>query len=248
MMRVMQTRAVVMAGGHGTRMRGGGVTVPKPLVPVAGVPLLERNVCALLHHGFRDLAVVVPARFPEVEAFALGRLSGIALAAGAALDVVVEGDSLGNAGGAAPAAANASEALVVFADNLTAIDLSAIVEHHRREHAALTLAVHEIGIPIAYGVIDLDGTQVVGYREKPNLPVHVSSGVAVLGREAVDEAARGPCGFVDLFHRVSARGLHVAAFPHQALWVDVNEPVGVTLAESMLAAHPQFAALGVRPT
>jgi NDP-sugar pyrophosphorylase family protein len=77
--------------------------------------------------------------------------------------------------------------------------------------------------------------------------VQVSSGVAVLGREAIDEAASGPCGFVDLFERVSARGRRVVAFPHQALWVDVNEPAGVTLAESMLAAHPWFAALGVRP-
>jgi NDP-sugar pyrophosphorylase family protein len=229
-------------------MRAGGVAVPKPLVRVAGVPLVERNVCALLHHGFRDLAVVVPAALPEVEAFALGRLAGIARAAGATLDVVVEVDALGNAGGAAPAAAGTREALVVFADNLTAIDLAAVVAHHRHEGAALTLAVHTIEVPIAYGVLDLDGSQIVGYREKPRLPVQVSSGVAVLGRDAIDEAALGPCGFVDLFRGVSARGLRVEAFAHRDLWVDVNEPAGVTLAESMLAAHPGFAALGVPPT
>jgi NDP-sugar pyrophosphorylase family protein len=240
----METRAVVMAGGHGTRMRAGGVTVPKPLVPVAGVPLVERNVRALLHHGFRDLAVVVPAGLPEVEAFALGRLSAIARAAGATLDVVVERGALGNAGGAAPAAAAASEALVVFADNLTAIDLAAVVTHHRDEGAALTLAVHTIEVPIAYGVLDLDGSRVVDYREKPGLPVQVSSGVAVLGRAAIDEAALGPCGFVDLFRRVSGRGLRVAAFAHRDLWVDVNDPAAVARAESMLAAHPRFAALG----
>jgi NDP-sugar pyrophosphorylase family protein len=243
----MQTRAVVMAGGQGARMRAGGVTVPKPLVPVAGVPLVERNVCALLHHGFRDLAVVVPAALPEVEAFAHDRLSRIAAAAGATLDVVVERQALGNAGGAAPAA-GAAEALVVFADNLTAIDLAAVVAHHRDEGAALTLAVHTIEVPIAYGVLDLDGTQVVDYREKPALPVRVSSGVAVLGRDAVEEAALGPCGFVDLFRRLSARGLRVAAHAHRDLWVDVNDPADVARAESMLAAHPRFAALGVPPT
>jgi NDP-sugar pyrophosphorylase family protein len=243
----MQTRAVVMAGGQGTRMRAGGLTVPKPQVPVAGVPLVERNVCALLHHGFRDLAVVVPAALPEVAAFAHDRLAAIAAAVGATLEVVVERGSLGNAGGAAPAAADASEALVVFADNLTAIDLAAVVTQHRDEGAALTLAVHTIEVPIAYGVLDLDGTQVVDYREKPRLPVQVSSGVAVLGREAIDEAAAGPCGFVDLFRRLSARGLRVAAHPHRDLWVDVNDPADLARAESMLAAHPRFAALGVPP-
>jgi NDP-sugar pyrophosphorylase family protein len=219
-------------------MRGSGVDVPKPLVPVAGVPLVERNVRALVAHGFADLAVATPAAGPVAE-FAEARLAAVASEAGARLRVVRERVPLGNIG-CAGALHGEGDVLVVYADNLTALDLADVVRYHAASGAALTLAAHDEELRLPYGRLDVHGARVVGYAEKPVTTVTIASGVAVLGRDATallpDDR---PTGLVDLTRELLGRGLHVAAYRHDAPWVDVNDADGVQRAERLLAEHPQ---------
>jgi NDP-sugar pyrophosphorylase family protein len=241
------TRAVVMAGGSGTRMRASGEATPKPLVRVGGRTLLERNLWALVHHGFRDVVVVVPASSHELQRAARAHVDALA-EHGVHASVVVEATAQGNAGGAAAAAGDAPDALVVFADNLTAIDLEAVVEQHRSSAAVLTLAVHDLEVAIPFGVLDVVGEDVTAYREKPSIAAVVASGVAVLGRPAIDiGVARAPCGLVDLFAEVHEHGGRVVAHRHSAPWIDVNDVHAVAEAESLLARVPALAALGEPP-
>ncbi|HKG33454.1 MAG TPA: sugar phosphate nucleotidyltransferase, partial [Gemmatimonadales bacterium] len=131
-----------MAGGRGERMRAAGAQVPKPLVSVLGIPLLEWNLEALLRAGYRDLVVAVPAHTPEIGQLASGPGRRLAERHGATLRLFEETRPLGNIGAAAEIGTVDGDLLVVYGDNLTGLPLPALVEHHRRVNAALTTAVH----------------------------------------------------------------------------------------------------------
>jgi NDP-sugar pyrophosphorylase family protein len=221
-------------------MLAGGASVPKPLVPILGIPLLERNLAGLLGAGFRDLVVAVPAHTPEIGEFASRRGRELAERCGATLRLFEETRPLGNIGCAAEITPADQELLVVYADNLTALPLPAVVEHHRRMKAALTTAVHLEPFRVPFGAVEIEAGLVVAYREKPELPVQVSSGVYVLGAVAIAAIPRGgPVGASDLVNRLLASGARVGAYEHASLWIDVNDVEAVARAERLVAAHPE---------
>jgi NDP-mannose synthase len=225
-----------MAGGRGERMRASGVDVPKPLVAVRGVPLVEHNLRRLLACGFTEIAVSVPDD-GQVRKFAEDRLAALATAAGATLKILAEATPLGNIGCAAMLRGEGN-VLAVYADNLTALDLRQVAAHHEKSSAALTLAAHDERFRLPYGRLDVRDGRVVGYAEKPSIAVTVSSAVAVLGPPAT-EALSGnrPAGLVDLTMELLRRGLTVAAYRHAAPWVDVNTADDVRRAETLLEEH-----------
>jgi len=165
----------------------------------------------------------------------------LASAAGARLRVTEETVPLGSIGAAALARCDYHDLLVVFADNLTALDLRALVEDHHRGGAAMTIAVHEHPFQIPFGAPEIRGSQVVGFREKPTFPMVVCSGAYVLGTEALDHLPYGePCGAPMLIDRLLLPGRIVRRYMHQAVWVDVNEHQSLIAAERLLAATPEL--------
>jgi NDP-sugar pyrophosphorylase family protein len=220
----VRTIALIMAGGGGSRMSASGVAVPKPLVPVSGISLLERNVSRLQRLGFDQIVVSVSARAASIRAFIADRLPQVS--------ELVETEPLGNIGCAGQV--DADVVLVVYADNLTDLDLNAIVEHHLADGAALTLAIHDESFRMPYGRVRVSNAGVVGYDEKPVLTVTVCSAVAVLGRRAL-RVLNGPMGLVDMTNALIKDGERVAAYPHQAPWVDVNDADAILRAETLIA-------------
>lgn len=228
-----------MAGGRGERMRASGVDLPKPLVPVRGVPLVAHNLHALLRDGLRDVVVAVPASEPDVGAYARGPLAALARDAGATLEVLVEDVPLGNIGAAGRLHGRAEALLVVYADNLTSLDLGAVLRRHADSGAALTLATHEEPFRLPYGRLEVVDGRVVDYAEKPVLRVPVCSAVSVLGPAATAALpADRPTGLVDLTRALLARGEPVAAHVHDAAWVDVNDAAALARAEALLEGSP----------
>jgi NDP-mannose synthase len=234
------TTALVMAGGRGTRMHAGGVPTPKPLVPIRGVPLIERNVLALLYAGFRDIVVAVPSHTPAVAEFAGTRGRALADVFGARLELFEESQPLGNIGAAGEIELEGSELLVVYADNLTALPLGALVEHHRCTGAALTCAVHLESFRIPFGEVEVAGDLLVAYREKPERRVRVSSGLYVLGSAATGSLTRGERTEISwLVNRLLAAGQRLVVYPHVAPWIDVNDTGAIARAETLVGSHLQ---------
>jgi dTDP-glucose pyrophosphorylase len=234
--RVEQTIALVMAGGRGARMRAAGRSVPKPLVPVLGVPLLERSLYPLLRASFSDIVIAVPAATPAITDFARTRCVALALSRGARLSVFEETEPLGNTGCAAVAAPGATTVLVVYADNLTSLNLSAILAHHHASGASLTLATHLEPFQSPYGELTVVDGRVTEYREKPVRHALVCSAVSVLGRDALAELSPlRPMGLSDLCNALIHRGSPVHEFRHEALWIDVNDVAKVADAERLVA-------------
>jgi NDP-sugar pyrophosphorylase family protein len=230
-----------MAGGRSERMRRSNGPTIKPLVSVAGVPLLERNLHALIRSRIEDIHVVIPARGePELMEWVSSRAVRLIRAAGARLEIHEETTPRGNIGGCGDLHGKASDLLVVFADNLTTLDLSALLRDHDQGGAALTLAVHEEPFRMSFGEVRTEGDQVTGYWEKPDKNFLISSGVSVLGTPALALLAnqgQQPVGLSDLYRLVAGRGLKVRAFRHQAAWIDVNDGAAAIRAEKLVAQN-----------
>lgn len=237
-----EAAGLIMAGGAGERMRLSGSAVPKPLVSVAGRPLLEWNLLALLRAGLGEIHVSVPAADGRVRDFARSRCAELAGRHGARFAVIEEPQPLGSIGAAACVAgslagspARRGDVVAVNADNLTSLDLRAVLAAHRADGAALTLAVHDEPFTIPYGQITLEGSRVVAYREKPSFPVRICSAVSVLGPEAVHAIAPGESiGLPALANRLLQAGAAVRAFHHAAPWIDVNDLAARERAEALV--------------
>jgi len=240
---------LVMAGGRGERSRRSNGPTPKPLLPVLGIPLLERNLKMLLRQGLRDVVVSVPGSIPEIKEFALTRGRDLIEAAGGVLDIIEEIEPRGNIGCAAELRGRADTVLVILADNLTTLDLRLFLAAHWSSGAMVTLATHMESFRSPYGELDVAGGRVAAYREKPRRSVLICSGICALTAEAL-EAIRTdePVGMSGLVQTLIGHGEFVAEYRHQAPWVDVNDAEALMRAEALVAKHwDQFECEGSCP-
>jgi NDP-sugar pyrophosphorylase family protein len=235
---------MVMAGGAGMRMARAGGRVPKPLTPVAGATLLERNIRQLAHHGFDRVIVVVSATASDIALHVRRDLVPAAAAAGCSVEIAVEDKPLGNFGAVRMLKDHLNdqtEALIVYADNVTALDLNAIRDFHQSRSAAMTIATHRQSFTMPFGEVTLDGARVLSYREKPEVGFSVCSAVSVVDRRVSEAILDGEAiGLSQTVQRLIARGLPVSAFAHEALWIDVNDLEAVTRAEDMVRSRPDL--------
>ncbi len=234
----MRASALIMAGGRGERMRSTYGEVPKPLVPVRGVPLLERNLLLLFGAGFRKVAVSVSRGAARLIGFVEGRGSDLARAFGARLSVLVEERPLGTIGSAAKLRGEGDPLVVGYADNLSGLDLGAFVAHHLAAGASLTVATHYHDLRNTFGEVVVEGDRLTAYLEKPTHRTHISSGYYVLSPRALDLLSGERTDLPELVNQLLARGELVGSFHHQAPWIDVNDAAAVVRAEALIAAHP----------
>ncbi len=231
----MTTCALVVAGGAGERMRRSGSDVAKPLVVVAGATLVEHNVRALLDAGIDDIRVAVSPLAPDVADHVRSTVAEAVAGRGARLEIIEEDPPLGSLG-AAGLLRDVDEVLVVNADNVTALDLAAVVAEHRASGATMTLAVHDEPFPMPFGQIGLDGSRVVSYTEKPTYRITICSAVTVLSADALALLVPGePIGLPAFAQRLLDRGLPIHAFRHDAPWADVNDLSVLGRAAAVLA-------------
>jgi dTDP-glucose pyrophosphorylase len=237
------TTALIMAGGRGERMARSGATLPKPLVEVAGVPLVERNLLQLAGAGIGRVVVAVGGRATPVRRVVTERLVPLGRVLGVEVEELVEDHPLGNIGAAGLLRGRVDELLVVYADNLTTVDLAALVDEHRAHRPAMTLAAHHEPFTVPYGELVVDGPRLVRYTEKPTLQVLVGSAVMVIGRAGLAALAPDrPTGISELAQGLVDAGEEVRVRLHDAAWVDVNDVGSVARAEAVVACHPEMEA------
>ncbi len=235
----MSVAGLIVAGGSGERMQRSGALHPKPLVPIRGVALLERNLIALLRAGIMDIHIAVSSRADGVGDFARSRCRKVAETLGAKLAVITEPHPLGSIGALAYLGDRA-EVVVVNADNLTSLDLRSILAKHREAAATLTLAVHDEPFSIPFGEICMDGDQVTAYREKPSFRVRVCSAISVLSPNALTVFDPGETiGLPALANRLLSRNAAVFGFFHDAPWIDVNDMSSIDRAEELVRHNAQ---------
>jgi dTDP-glucose pyrophosphorylase len=212
---------VVMAGGQGTRLRPFTQNCPKPLLPVAGKPILEHIVERSRSEGFQRFVLAVHY---------LGHMIEEYFADGARWHVNIgylrEQSPLGTAGALALLDPRPNDAFIVTnGDVLTDIRYGELLDFHRHHGAAATMAVrlHEWQHP--FGVVRTKGVDIVGFDEKPVSRSHINAGIYVLEPAAVDALNREePCDMPTLFARLQERGQRTIVYPMHEPWLDVGRP------------------------
>jgi dTDP-glucose pyrophosphorylase len=212
-------RAVVMAGGLGARLGDLTSETPKPMLPVADVPLLELIVAQLREAGVGHVAVTTHYR-PEAirDHFGDGSRFGIAI------HYVNEEAPLGTAGGLGLLEDTDEAVLVMNGDVLTRIDIRSFVTFHEEHGADITVAVLPYEVHVPYGVLQLDGVGITGIAEKPKLQHFVNAGVYLLSPYARRSLVPGERqDMTGLIERMIQEGRPVVAFPLREYWLDIGD-------------------------
>ncbi|WP_164743415.1 nucleotidyltransferase family protein [Microbacterium sulfonylureivorans] len=217
----LTTPVVLMAGGRGQRLYPITKDIPKPLVPVGDIPMIDIILGRLRDQGFRRVHVSVNH---------LGHLIEEHLGDGERLGLDItylhETAPLGTAGALAQLKGETDSELVVMnADLLTNVDLRRMLGFHRRTDASATIGVREYGFEIPFGVVRREGDLVTSLAEKPHHQELVSAGIYVLEPHAlasleVDEY----CDMPTLLARLIDDGRPVGAFEIHEEWIDVGRP------------------------
>lgn len=214
-----QREAIILAGGKGTRLYPYTTMLPKPLMPIQGMPVLEIVVRQLRRHGFGDITIATGHLSGLIESFfGDGRKFGVRIR------YSIEDSPLGTAGPIRLAAPGAEDFLVMNGDLLTTLDYRALFDRHVKSAAAATIAAHRRTVPVNFGVLDVgEGERLVRYTEKPVIGYMVSMGIIILNRRAVRHIPDGaPMDIPDLMGVLVRNGEKVVCARQDCFWLDIG--------------------------
>jgi dTDP-glucose pyrophosphorylase len=212
--------AVIMAGGRGSRLAPLTDSVPKPMLRVAGRPILERIVHHLVGHGIKRIFVSVNYLAEMIEDhFGDGR------GFGAQISYLREQRPLGTAGalGLLPEPPRSSVVLL-NGDLVTNVDLGDLIDTHERRGLAATIGTRRYVHTVPFGCVEREGDRVVGLDEKPTVTREINAGIYALAPHAVELVGRDEVvSMPGLIGRLLAHGEPVGAFEIEDDWVDVGQ-------------------------
>jgi mannose-1-phosphate guanylyltransferase/phosphomannomutase len=219
-------KAVVMAGGEGTRLRPMTANQPKPLLPVVDKPIMEHVLRLLKRHGFTETVVTV-----QFLAALVRNYFGDGEEIGMALSYATEEMPLGTAG----SVKNAQDALrderflVISGDALTDIDLTDLVRFHKENGALVTIGLKRVPNPLEFGIIIIDDEgRIQRFLEKPTwgqvFSDTANTGIYVMEPEVLDHVAAGePVDWSgDVFPKLLAEGAPLYGYVADGYWEDVG--------------------------
>ena len=217
----MEKRAVVLAGGQGTRLRPYTITFPKPLMPIGETPILEIVLRQLVSHGFQRITLAVSHQAALIQTF-----FGDGSKWGATVDYSLEPTPLGTMGPLRLIDDLPENVLVMNGDVLTDLDYAEFFDWHCREGGELSIGATEREQYVDFGVLTANGRdEVVGFAEKPTLRYLVSMGIYGLNRRVLDRMPPGePFGFDQLVLRLLEARQRIVVRRHGGYWLDIGRP------------------------
>jgi NDP-mannose synthase len=226
-------RAVILAGGKGTRLAPFTVNFPKPLMPLGDTPVIEVLIRRLMASGIDDITLTLGHLAELVKAYFNHRR---VLTDEITLRFVEEQEPTGTAGSLKLVPGLDETFLVMNGDLLTDLDFNALIEFHRQQQAIVTIATHPRRVKMDYGVLELDGTRVRGYLEKPETTHHVSMGIYVYEPAALTYIPEGRYfDFPALIWALLERGEPVRSYVTDCMWLDIGRPDDYARAQQLFA-------------
>ena len=212
---------VIMSGGLGKRLLPHTESCPKPMLQVAGRPMLEHIIERAKIEGFSRFILAIHYLGHIIENY-----FGNGDRLGVSIDYLREELPLGTAGALSLLSPRPELPFVVTnGDVITDIRYGEILDFHGRQDSTATMAVriHEWQHP--FGVVQMNGVDIVGFEEKPITRSHINAGVYVLESSALDTLEKGEhCDMPTLFERLQACGKRTVAYPMHEPWLDVGRP------------------------
>jgi NDP-sugar pyrophosphorylase family protein len=218
---ILPRQAVLLAGGRGTRLGSLARTTPKPLLPVQGVPVIERMI-GQLHEAGVERCTVVTCHLADVIESRLG--DGRHL--GVSIDYLREPFPLGTAGCLGLLPKPDHSFYLVNADLVTDLCFVTFAERHDRSKAAATVAVRRHQTPIEYGLVEFDAEgRLTSYREKPVHEGFIGMGMYCLTPKVCELVAKNEAiTMPEVLDRLMAAGETVQCHRHDGIWCDIGRP------------------------
>lgn len=213
--------AVILAGGRGTRLGALTETLPKPMIVVAGRPILERLILHLMSSGIREfylsvnyLAEVIESHFGDGSAY------------GCRIQYLRENEPLGTGGPLSLLDPLPSlPVVVVNGDLVTQCDVGRMLDFHTEGGYAATVAGRPTTVTIPYGVIRTDGNDLQSIAEKPSEQILINAGLYVVSSDIIPLVPKGKDHpITDLLAECLRTGKRVGVFPVEDDWIDVGRP------------------------
>ena len=221
-------KAILLAGGKGTRLRPLTIHTPKPIVPIFDRPFLHYQLDLLKNVPEIDEVILSlnyqPRRIEEI--FGNGADSGLGIR------YVVEPEPLGTAGAVRYAGDSLRESVVVFnGDVLTQVDLAAVIALHRERRAKATIVLTPVENPTAYGLVETDDAgSIQRFLEKPKADEitcdTINAGIYVLEPDTFDRIPTGTAWSIErsFFPSLIERGETFVAYTYRGYWIDIGTP------------------------
>ena len=215
-------KAVILAGGRGTRLAPYTKILPKPLMPIGDMPILEILLRQIKRSGINEVILTVGHLSELMRAFFQeGDRLGIQI------KYSYEDNPLGTAGPLSLVKDSlTSTFLITNGDILTDLDFNALIEYHKLSGAAATIAMHTRQVKIDLGVLEFNGKyELTGYIEKPTYHFNVSMGIYVFEPSVLEYIPNGEhLDFPDLVLKLIERGECVVGYPFGGYWQDLGSP------------------------
>jgi dTDP-glucose pyrophosphorylase len=218
---IVPVEAVIMAGGEGRRLRPLTDTLPKPLLPVGGKPIIEHNIDRLIKFGITHIRISINYLGHLLQAhFGDGGLKNIHI------DYIREEKPLGTAGAIATVQNwHTEHVLVLNSDVLTDIDYADFYKDFAASNADLAIAAIPYSVNIPYAVLEQGkGNEILALAEKPTYTYYSNAGIYLVKRSVLKYIPADCCyNMTDLVEEVMKRGHKVISYPIRGYWLDIGK-------------------------
>lgn len=225
----IRTPVFLMAGGFGRRLAPLTDNCPKPMLHVAGVPLLERIICQFSDMGFRNFYISVHYLSEHlVNYFGNGSKWNVSV------NYIAETQPLGTAGalGLLPEGVVENEIIVMNGDVLTSVDFRLLLDFHRSSRSVATMALRKYKQSIPFGVVSIENDSLVSIDEKPVKECFVNAGIYVISKFVLSYVSKNHAiDMPELLMRLVSDRHEVKTFPIHERWLDIGRNSDYTLAQ-----------------
>ena len=214
-------RAIILAGGKGTRLKPYTVVLPKPLMPIGDYPIIEVIVKQLAYYGFKHITIAVNHQAELIQAF-----FGNGGKWGIAIDYSLENKPLSTMGPLRLINDLPDDFLVMNGDILTDLDFNAFFDDHVKNRNIFTIASHKRELRSEYGVLEINANnRLVGFKEKPVIAYNVSMGIYAVSKEVLAYIPEGAAyGFDHLMLDLIKSGRLPSVSNYDGYWLDIGRP------------------------
>ncbi len=214
-------KAVILAGGKGSRLAPYTTVLPKPLVPVGDFPILEIIINQLIYYNFTEVTLMVGYLAELIKAYFIHRPS---ITNKIKINYIDEEKPTGTAGSLAYLTNMNDTFLVMNGDVLTSINYSDIIAFHKKNKNILTIAMHNKRVKIDLGVLEHNKDGVItGYSEKPQYDYKVSMGIYIYEPKVLKHIKKDQyLDFPTLAMNLVNQGERVMGYENNAKWLDIG--------------------------
>jgi len=218
--RSLPNSAIIMAGGKGERLGAMTKTTPKPMLRVAGRPILERIILHLISHGITNIFISVNYLKEVIEEY-----FGDGSRLGCHISYLEESIPLGSGGPLSLLPPQDHPIVALYGDLVTDVNLSRMVDFHEQNGFFATMGYTTYKQTIPFGCMEIERNELKALAEKPTVVKQVNAGVYVISPDALKTVPRDQYFMLtDLFVHALENNLHCGAYPMDGDWIDVGQP------------------------